>query len=179
LGVGKAVKKNFASPLSSNPARITDANLKLVLESPAEICCCSELRTLVALLPCASANMLKSFVLIGPEQKAINSVIIMWINSASSKKTPIMRFVKRCWQNSPQTIALADGDANTGGFLRDMAQSMVAGCILGLYQEEEIFSEKRRRTGCVKCLRVLKQEQAIQIKHQRTHTCTLAAARIN
>ena len=81
---------------------ITDANLKLVLESLAEICCCSELHALVALLPCASANMLKSFVLIGPEQKAINSIIIiMWINSASSKKTPIMRFVKRCWQNAP------------------------------------------------------------------------------
>jgi hypothetical protein len=52
-----------------------------------------------------------------------------------------MRFLKQCWQNSPQTISLADGDANTGGFLQDMIQSMVSGCILGLYQEEEIFSE--------------------------------------
>jgi hypothetical protein len=120
---------------------VKNANLKMLCQSLGAINCCSELHALVAILPCISGNMLKSFVLVGPEQKAINSMIVMWINSASSKKTPIMRFLKRCWQNSPQTISLADGDANTGGFLQDMVHSMVSGTILGLYQEEEIFSE--------------------------------------
>jgi hypothetical protein len=36
-----------------------------------------------------------------------------------------MRFVKRCWKNAPQTIALADGDANTGGFLLNMQHGTV------------------------------------------------------
>jgi hypothetical protein len=47
---------------------IENVNLRLICQSLGEINCCSELHALVACVPCISANMLKAFVFVGPDQ---------------------------------------------------------------------------------------------------------------
>jgi hypothetical protein len=51
-------------------------NFKLLCEEIGRLCSCDPWHALLVILPFASANMLKSYVLVGEEQKEINSVLL-------------------------------------------------------------------------------------------------------
>jgi hypothetical protein len=66
-----------------------------------------------------SANILKSYTVVGEAQKAINSTLVLFFNQPSSKETPIMNFLLSAWSNTGiPSVALEVGSVNIGGLLR-------------------------------------------------------------
>ena len=94
--------------------------------------------------------MLKSYVLVGEEQKEINSVLLSFASPASSKKTMVMNFITNAFvaDGTSDGIFLNEGQVNMGGMLKEIkSNSVVGGCGIGCYQEERLAEVGLGLTG--------------------------------
>jgi hypothetical protein len=137
LSASDSLRRQQAQWALSCP-KISHTNTRLLCNSVAKLTATDPFHAFVVMQPFASANMLKSHVLVGPEQEEINSVILLFFSLPSTKKTPVLKLVNGAWQDGEDGIASDGGAVTIGGFLKMMQNlSIVPGC--GIYKSVNVW----------------------------------------